>query len=68
VLGIEAIDRLHERQRRDLSHVVAFGTARVPAREMKRQRHEALHERIADGGLPVAAKPAEPRVFVASPA
>ena len=54
-MGIEAIDRLDEAQRGDLQQIVErLAGALVAARELSRQREEALHELVASAGVRVA--------------
>jgi hypothetical protein len=62
---IEAIDRLQERERGDLQHVLALAAARVAARELAGQRQVALDERGAERGIAIPAIVAEERVRVA---
>src|SRR5439155_3305960 len=53
--GVEAVDRLDEPERRDLEEVLErLLRALVAARELARQRQEALDERLARRGVAVA--------------
>ena len=72
---VEAVDRLQQAERRDLDEVVErLAAALVAARELARERQEALHERLARGGVAamgaleqraVGARPGRPAVVVA---
>src|SRR5947208_4871913 len=54
-IGVEAVDRLDEPERRDLEEVLErLLGALVAARELARQRQEALDERLARGGVALA--------------
>ena len=54
-LRLEAVDRLQQAERGDLDQVVErLAAALVAPRKLARQRQEALHERLARGGIAVA--------------
>ena len=53
--GVEAVDRLQQAERRDLDQIVELlAAALVAARELARERQEALHELLARGRVTLA--------------
>src|SRR4051794_31829113 len=67
-VGVEALDRLDEGQRRHLSDVVGLAAAGIAAREMHGERQEARDQRIPHRSLAVAAVAAEQLVLLTAPA
>src|SRR5439155_17029293 len=67
-IGVEAVDRLDEPERRDLEEVLErLLGALVAARELARQQQEALDERLARRGVAVALVAQEQLAVLASP-